>query len=536
MQIIIDRKNWDFFSNSSFEGYFIGYLFHEKNLIINAEQLVNSISECNKSYLFDFFNKSNGNFAAIFKVNQTFYLISDIQKTYPLFIIHLDQGKILCDNLSKVAFEKKLDWDAAEEFVASGWVYGNKTIYNGVTALQPGEILSIEGHNIESLRYFKFLYDPFLKNNKTDHQLFNELGTIFNNVFTRLVKSKPEVGNWIVPLSGGHDSRIIVNYLHKLDQRNVICFTYGNPGNPQSTISEQVAKSAGYEWYFVEYTEKAWAEVHKNGLFDQFIDESFNGSTLPHFQDFLAIYLLKQRGHINDRDIVVPGHTAITEAAKYELDDLATTESVLDYVQKAYASIWPEKVGSHKIRTALNEMILDNNLEIFTFPEFYNWQERQAKFISNSVRVYEFFGLGWRLPFWEKDVADFWLSVDFTRRIKRDILLRADLEYLLNEQLRKIPFTDKWNKKQNYSRSIISKIPVPIRNLFLQIFKTNVKMAEGLNYIYALRAKSINDLISPLDDIPDEIKEYFASFLKRSPRHLNNHSVTILHTLARQIH
>jgi asparagine synthase (glutamine-hydrolysing) len=59
--------------------------------------------------------------------------------------------------------------------------------------------------------------------------------------------------------------------------------------------------------------------------------------------------------------------------------------------------------------------------------ESWNWQERQAKFIANAVRVYEFWGYEWRLPFWDAEVVDFWAAVPPALR-HRSMLLRSALK------------------------------------------------------------------------------------------------------------
>jgi asparagine synthase (glutamine-hydrolysing) len=42
----------------------------------------------------------------------------------------------------------------------------------------------------------------------------------------------------------------------------------------------------------------------------------------------------------------------------------------------------------------------------------WDWQERQAKKIVNSVRVYEFWGYSWRIPLWDAEMMDWWERVD----------------------------------------------------------------------------------------------------------------------------
>ena len=52
--------------------------------------------------------------------------------------------------------------------------------------------------------------------------------------------------------------------------------------------------------------------------------------------------------------------------------------------------------------------------------EKWEWQERQAKFIGNSVRVYEFFGYDWWMPLWDLEFVEFWEGVPLDLRKERE--------------------------------------------------------------------------------------------------------------------
>jgi hypothetical protein len=59
--------------------------------------------------------------------------------------------------------------------------------------------------------------------------------------------------------------------------------------------------------------------------------------------------------------------------------------------------------------------------------------ERQAKFICNSVRVYDFFGYDWRLPLFDLELLDFWSRIPVEMRVRR----RLYFEYV--DRYQKLP-------------------------------------------------------------------------------------------------
>jgi len=69
--------------------------------------------------------------------------------------------------------------------------------------------------------------------------------------------------------------------------------------------------------------------------------------------------------------------------------------------------------------------------------ECWDWQERQAKFIVNSIRVYEFFGYKWRLPLWDKELIEYWARIPLEKRINRYLYFKYvnTKQYEINKKL-----------------------------------------------------------------------------------------------------
>jgi hypothetical protein len=71
--------------------------------------------------------------------------------------------------------------------------------------------------------------------------------------------------------------------------------------------------------------------------------------------------------------------------------------------------------------------------------------------------------------------------------------------------------------------------------LLLKISKRKLKLNEGLNQIYALKAKSVKELLDPIEDFPEQIKPYFKEYLERYPFQMDYHFLTVLYTIRKQL-
>ena len=244
---------------------------------------------------------------------------------------------------------------------------------------------------------------------------------VLEDSFQRFIKTISEK-QIAIPLSGGYDSRLIACLCKKYGLQNVICYTYGDRNSLEVSISEKVAKSLGFPWYYVEYTEDKIESFWNSLELQKYCFFSMNLNTLSHVQDFIAFRELRQKGIISEYSIIVPGHSGdIFAGSHIPYSRLDQNVSAAQLILEKYYNLNPLKDLYWKQVKKESGLLTDwecKNDKDTVCDKLNNWniRNRQSNFIINAVRVYEYFGNDWRLPLWDDDYAAFWLSLEWENR------------------------------------------------------------------------------------------------------------------------
>jgi asparagine synthase (glutamine-hydrolysing) len=462
----------------------------------------------------------SGCFLLIIKKEHTIVLVSDIIRSYPIFYGFHQNRIFITDTLEEFQNDRghlTIDYDKLEEFIASGTVYGNRTVYKHVYGLQAAEIVIIRDNDICSKRYFEYKPTENPVQTSTMDELIHGLDKVLLSVFSRMINQGPNVHRWVIPLSGGHDSRIIVNYMYRLGVKNVVCFSYGSPNNEQSNISKQVSDALGYEWHFVEYTEQKWYDLFEKGIFDKCIRYAFNGVSNPHLQDLLAVFELKSHGIIIDTDIIIPGHTPIIASERNDTElDIKSREKAIECVYSDYF-VKNKRKFDKKIIKSIEDIYSEADQMPENFQAFIFWQERQSKFLANSVRSYELLGLKSQMPFWDRELVDFWLKLPTSAHKNRNILFKSENQMILHERLIQIPFAGeiRHHQKSVFEMKLKQFLPEIIIVGLLRLTHHKMNLNEGANLFNNRMAKTVKELLNPIHDYPYQIQPYFQKLLHR---------------------
>jgi len=394
----------------------------------------------------------NGSFAVVTRRGTQVLAAVDRVRSMPLFYGQAQGRRWISDSARGVS-EKAQGWSldaiADAEFQLTGYVTGSGTLLQGLHQVQAGEAVAWDaasGSDVKHVQYFTSTHADFFSDGPD--ALVDRLASLHERVFRRLLAS---VGDRpiAVPLSGGYDSRLIGVSLRDLGARNVVCYSYGVPGNWEARISQELARHLGFRWEFAPYSAQQWRHWAATDGFKAYCRAAGNLSSVPHVQDWAAVAELQRSGKLPHDSVFVPGHSGDFVAGSHIPEHFLarasiSREEVLDAVLRSHYSLWDGPVADRRDHAAAFEQRIESIVgpiptcsseQAADLFERWDLQERQAKFIVNSVRVYEHFGHEWRLPLFDHELMDFWARVPVQWRVGRK------LYYEFVAQRQRLPIT-----------------------------------------------------------------------------------------------
>jgi asparagine synthase (glutamine-hydrolysing) len=412
---------------------------HLDGRFLRAEALAAALEACDTAAAWRAtISRLNGCFALVTRRGGEALAAVDRIRSIPLFYSTRDGEALLSDSAYRTlegSGPGTVNAAADAEFRLTGYVTGPETLYAGVHQIEAGEILSISSTSPdarERYRYYAFRHGDFLATGTSE--LISRLEQVHAGVFSRLVEG---IGDRtiVVPLSGGYDSRLIGVSLRDMGVRDVVCYSYGVPGNWESRISRELARYLGFRWEFVPYSAERWRAWAATESFARYFRAAGNLCSVPHIQDWPAVLELQREKRVPPGSVFVPGHSgdflAGSHIPKWYIErPTVQRRAILDSLLHAHYSLWDWPAEADR---ELRELF-DGRIESVVGPvgdsspeqaadTFERWdlQERQAKFICNSVRVYESFGFEWRLPLFDAALMDFWARIPVEQRTGRTL-------------------------------------------------------------------------------------------------------------------
>ena len=323
------------------------------------------------------------------------------------------------------------DEQAAEVFLHAGFTPGTRTLAHEVYATPAGSVVELRSDGTWSSRSwetYRYDADPI-----TSPEEFADVFRTALDTAVERVLQETDGRQLLVPLSGGLDSRLLAVWLKRHGARDVVTFTYGVPGSTEVAISRGVAEALEMDWFTVDLdpTEMARTWAGPDGV--DFQKRTWGLTSLPHVQDWYALLQMRRNALIDTDAVFLPGHTIVGNMHDEHLleggpsrNDVLTTVARHHSLLQGDRSAWRHLPllrravvqGAQEVSFPIGrgKDLAGSGRSIQELVERVNLQERQAKYINESLKAYEAFGYGWALPMLDIEVWRTWLrgSEDLT--------------------------------------------------------------------------------------------------------------------------
>ncbi len=388
----------------------------------------------------DFFSGISVGFSGIILSENKVQIFSDPACSIPLFYCIDKQRLLLTDNVLRISSygKKRSSLEELSLFLMSGYMQGNQTLFDNIHTLVPGEVVSFfkKDKNIDNQASLYFSpvsnevgLDPldlsvFIQQTK---DLFLEL---FQKLYPFLKNRKI-----IVPLSGGYDSRLVLCYLKELGLENVLCYTYDSENSFDTLISKKVAKVLGYPWVFIPYNNQIWQEIYSSGDFLSWYNAVFNYTSIPHLQDFPALWEMNKNKTYDFKDSVfMTGHSGdIFGGSLYEpkyktLNFKTTLNKQPSFIAEVLFEhlYWHWRMDSG-IRRKVKKVVIEKVREasasfashhsVAAFMEHWRWVNK-SKYLMISMKNYQFYEGAFINVFWNQKIVEHFFSLPWQNRFK----------------------------------------------------------------------------------------------------------------------
>ena len=404
MEIIVDSKNENrkVILQKGIKYYFVYHRSDQRESFYN----LNTVDLSNKDELLKFVKQQDGFFRiAIWNDNFFFGAVDQVASKS---ILYRKEGKKLFVYLNPPSF-KKIDHTSLKDIYYSGYTLNNETIYKNIKNMMPGDLILCNKY--KNIIYKWNYFSPnYIKKSKKNFE------KIIEGIFQKIKKNNLNK-KFLVPLSSGYDSRLIVS-LMKYSEMEFETFTYGFKNQRDFKIAGEICNKLNIKNHQVVMDNEK-NKIYFSKKFKDYLNYENFGISANNFGDFGPLNTLKNKINrkefmiINGQsgDFLTGGHLPCN--ILYKKFSLGKNKSLLfNHILNKHYNLWSDKYYENK------KVYLDrvqnyyfkkcksyNNL--LSSYEIYEFENRQCKWVIGQQKVYDYFGYSWELPLWKKDIMDF---------------------------------------------------------------------------------------------------------------------------------
>jgi len=560
-------RTWRSVTRDGFTLYLTGHVFRDLTLLEPLDLLTHLLPQpdlaAQGAVLPDAFRERlatlNGFFALVLQAPGWTLAAVDRVRSIPLFYRLQPEPVELYDQLTPdhcLKSPEDLDAGALTDFLYAGYCTGAATLSRHYHQLEAGHFFYLP--YTRPLRPIVQAYFRFLPSSTPEAMPFSEFAERFvaalDHAFERLrvvAADRPLV----VPLSGGLDSRLVAAMLRRKRFANVLCFTYGNPTTSEVQTSKAVADILRYPWRFAPYDSNSWHRWITSERCAAYWKYSSNLSSLPCFQDLPALESLLANKQVPQGGTLLPGHSGDFLAGSHIPLSLyrnpsADNSIVATLLLRNHFNLWPLEQPQatylkHRVLSHLAALTANcPHLPAYALYEACDFQERQAKYIVNSTRAYEFAACSWWLPLWDSEVISVLLPLPLEARFCQRYYISALREHIFPQaapqlsQLQYKHFASRQNalrRLHELGRAILSQLSLlePARALYRAVIPSDSLHPLGFHTWFAKganpRRTQLLDTLALPRSAPDPVLQLLGRFARSRLSALNCLGILSIH-------
>lgn len=395
---------------------------------LSPQLLLSQLESLKAAEIADYVEQLDGFFSVIWCTERCVYLISDRLRSYPLFYSAAGSELWVSDDIELLVSERGLAEGnalARAEFLQLGYVSGAATTQAGINQVPASAWVEWDGAEAALHCYFQFL--PLSAPQDDLVGLKQQLSLMMQRLTRQLI----EMANGrqiVVPLSGGFDSKALLLCLYQAGYPNICCFTFGAKDSWELSSARQLAAALGVVWHPVYYNTQTFKQLRTDAGFAAYQQFIHSGVSVPNVQVFPAIRELTAAGIVQPDALLLPGHSADFVSGSHRTaqpdDGANAADLAAKWLWRTHYQLRRDCALQEQLQARLRDQLQHiaaeyPGINAADLAEAWNFRERQAKLIVNSNRYYEFFGLAWWMPFWQRDFVRFWLRVPQQYRLKQ---------------------------------------------------------------------------------------------------------------------
>jgi len=377
----------------------------------------------------------SGHFAVIAQNHQTSCAIVDHCRSSPIFFT--DDAVSNDAHLLRRARSLDIPDDAGiADAAMAGFVTGGRTLYAGLGQLMAGSLAIWHGDGAPELTRYRG-YMPTKLDDRPEDELVEAFLSVLDSAAARTIAAANGRPIW-VPLSGGRDSRILLAKFVEQGYDNLFAFTYGPRGNDEMRAAKTIAERLDVRWSFLPSRPATMRKFFSGSERRDYWNYCDGLAAVPNFQDLVTLREYRRQGALPDDALLVNGQTGDFISGGHIpsalMDADPTPDGLFAAIVGKHFSLWrslktPARLDALRARVFAQLGVdpaepLDRDHAIALYEQF-EFDERQAKYVINGQRNYEFLGLDWSLPLWDSALVAFWRNIPVEQKFRQKLFAQA---------------------------------------------------------------------------------------------------------------